>query len=54
MSRQFYLRPWKLYHALTVCQPIFQKLFRTLHMYHAFTVCQPIFQKLFRTLHMYK
>ena len=30
MSRQFYLCPWKLYHALTVCQPIFQKLFRTL------------------------
>ena len=30
MSRQFYLCLWKLYHALTVCQPIFQKLFRTL------------------------
>ena len=30
MSRQSYLCPWKLYHALTVCQPIFQKLFHTL------------------------
>ena len=30
MSRQFCLFPWKLYHALTVRQPIFQKLFRTL------------------------
>ena len=30
MSRQFYPRPWKLCHALTVCLPIFQKLFRTL------------------------
>ena len=34
MSRQLYLCPWKLYHALTVCQPIFQKLFRTLYFEH--------------------
>ena len=30
MSRQFYPCPWKLCHALTVCLPIFQKLFCTL------------------------
>ena len=33
MSRQFYPCPWKLCHALTVCLPIFQKLFRTLSRY---------------------
>ena len=32
MSRQFYPCPWKLCHALTVCLPIFQKLFRTLRI----------------------
>ena len=42
MSRQFYPCPWKLCHALTVCLPIFQKLFRTLHIcmhVHNYTLC---------------
>ena len=29
MFGKLYLCPWKLKYALTVCQPIFQKLFRT-------------------------
>ena len=32
-DNSIYICPWKLNHALTVCQPIFQKLFRTLYMH---------------------